>query len=555
MSTPLRILVLFFVLTGWEVQAQKLQSGPQVLTFHSVADDTEQPYALYLPANFQDDKVYPLVIMLHGAGSNHRLALRRVFGRSNAEGETDVEASRYFPKWDDVDYIVAAPFARGTAGYQGIVEQDVYAVLADVKERFQVDNDRIFLTGLSMGGGGALWLGLTRPDIWAAIAPVCPAPPTGTTDLLGNAQNLPVHFFHGDADPVVPIAGTRTMVEEMQRRGILVLSEEYEGVKHDSWVNAYAGGRIFEWFSQHKRNPFPEQVSFATHSLTHHRAYWVELNQLVPGSLASIEASIQSGQRISVTTDSVLEFTLHLKGHPGVNTEQPLDISIDGRSLRLLPNSEMSFYKDGNTWRVGSLVRAGGIIKRPGQSGPVFAGFSDRHVYVYGTADNPSGAELERRRQQAYEAANWSAYRGEFLGRMMFFPRILADKEVRASDLASSNLILFGVKETNSVIQQIESLLPMHLDPADQDHGLVYIYPHNERYVVVNSGQPWWGGRRPPGFNFIGEVHQKLTGFKDFIIYNGNSDEVLVEGYFDTRWQLADREKGVLRDIQVITVK
>lgn len=76
---------------------QKLPAGPQVLTFFSNADDTEQPYGLYIPQHYDPQKKYPLVIMLHGAGSNHRLALRRVFGKSNAPGENDVEASRYFP--------------------------------------------------------------------------------------------------------------------------------------------------------------------------------------------------------------------------------------------------------------------------------------------------------------------------------------------------------------------------------------------------------------------------------------------------------------------------
>jgi predicted dienelactone hydrolase len=98
---------------------QKLPAGPQVLSFFSNTDDTEQPYAIYLPKKFSGKKKYPLVIMLHGAGSNHRLALRRVFGKSNAAGETDVEASLYFPEWQDVNYIVAAPYARGTCRIPG----------------------------------------------------------------------------------------------------------------------------------------------------------------------------------------------------------------------------------------------------------------------------------------------------------------------------------------------------------------------------------------------------------------------------------------------------
>ena len=72
---PLFALTL---ITVTDVSSQKLSPGPQVLTFFSDADDTDQPYGLYLPKNYDPQKKYPLVIMLHGAGSNHRLALRRV---------------------------------------------------------------------------------------------------------------------------------------------------------------------------------------------------------------------------------------------------------------------------------------------------------------------------------------------------------------------------------------------------------------------------------------------------------------------------------------------
>ena len=189
----------FFAMVLFTTLAAGAQrTGPQVVSFFSDADDTEQPYGLYVPRSFDPSRSYPLVIMLHGAGSNHRLSLRRVFGKSNANGENDVEATRYFPEWDDVDFIVASPYARGTAGYQGIPEKDVYDVLDDVKKRFRIDTNRIYLTGLSMGGGGSLWLGLTRPDIWAAVAPVCPAPPAGTEVYAPNALNYPMYFFQGE---------------------------------------------------------------------------------------------------------------------------------------------------------------------------------------------------------------------------------------------------------------------------------------------------------------------------------------------------------------------
>src|SRR5690349_6792619 len=120
------VLIIALCLAVDVAGAQTLPAGPQVLTFFSDADDTGQPYGLYLPKNYDATKKYPLIVMLHGAGSNHRLALRRVFGKSSTQGENDVEATRYFPEWKDVDYIVASPYARGTAGYQGIPEKDVY---------------------------------------------------------------------------------------------------------------------------------------------------------------------------------------------------------------------------------------------------------------------------------------------------------------------------------------------------------------------------------------------------------------------------------------------
>jgi len=147
------------VFTESDAAAQKLKPGPQDLSFFSSVDDTDQPYSVYIPDNFDESKRYPLVVFLHGAWSNHRLGMRRLFGVGNAQGydfikpgnvpfENDVEATRYWPEFRPVDYIAAAPLARGTAGYQGIPEQDVYDMLDDLKSRFLIDEDRVYLTGL-----------------------------------------------------------------------------------------------------------------------------------------------------------------------------------------------------------------------------------------------------------------------------------------------------------------------------------------------------------------------------------------------------------------------
>lgn len=537
-----------------DLYAQKLPPGPQVLTFHSDADDTEQPYGLYLPKNFDENRKYPLVMMLHGAGSNHRLALKRVFGKTNEEGETDVEASRYFQPWEDVDFIVASPYARGTAGYQGIPEEDVYAVLDDVKKRFKIDENKTYLTGLSMGGGGTLWIGLTRPDIWAAIAPVCPAPPEGTFDLASNALNFPVHFFHGDADPVVPVAGTRKWVQHLQDIGVEVSYKEFVDVKHDSWVSAYDNEFIFEWLGHAERNPFPDRVKFVSKQYKYSKAFWVQFDKMNLGTLAEIDANLNKPNAATITTKNLSAFTVNLKGHPKFNSATNVTFTIDGKALTAKTDSSVSFVKNNDVWTVATNPVKTGIAKKKGAEGPIYDAFSSRHVYVYGTADNPSPEELKKRVDLATQAADWSHYRGEFLGRIMFFPRVLADKEVRPSDIESSNLILFGTKETNAMIAKYADRLPLHLNASDKTHGLLYVFPIDKHYVAINSGLPWWSGAEDKGFPFVSVMHRRLPEFKDLFFFKDSSTNTIVDGRFSDDWKVTEEMKTKLTSSGAITI-
>ncbi len=542
------------------VHAQSLPSGPQVLTFHSEVDDTEQPYGLYLPKNYDPTKKYPFVLMLHGAGSNHRLSLKRVFGKSNQPGENDVEASRYFQPWEDVDYIVASPFARGTMGYQGIPEKDVWDVVADVKQRFNIDPNRMYLTGLSMGGGGTLWIGLTRPDVWAAIAPVCPAPPPGTDQYVMNAFNYPVHFFQGDADPAVKVEGTREWVDKFRKADSQVEYVEYPGVGHNSWDNAYKDGFIFKWFDQFVRNPFPNEVRFASTQLKYNDAYWVKDLDFAPGEKATIMAKFTGKNAADIKTSGITAFTLDLIGHGQFSSGQKLALSIDNQNVSVAPGSLLNFTKSSNKWAQDPSVAAKGLRKNSQTEGPMAEAMSGRHIYVYGTADSPSKEELEARRKVAEGLANWATYRGEFLGRVMVFPRVLADKDVKASDKAISNLILLGTAKTNSLVAQMADKLPMKLkEESATSHGLVYIFPNNDRYILVNSGLPWWEMpdkttnpmARLSGPGNVGA----LRNFGDYLLFEKGNTEPIVTGRFTNSWALPETDKAKLAKLDYVQVQ
>jgi hypothetical protein len=407
-----------------------------------------------------------------------------------------------------------------------------------------------------MGGGGTLWLGLTRPDIWAALAPVCPAPPITTEVYAANALNTPIHFFHGDADQAVNVNVSREWVKNLKALGSNVEYREYPGVQHDSWVNAYEDGYIFKWFDQFKRNPYPERVRLHTQRYAFNKSYWVTIDKLNSGSTAKLDVHFKENN-LSITAEGVEAFSLKLANHPSYNKAQPLYYTINGsKKVKLQSSDNVSFVMEKSKWIPKDFAYSS-EEKQPHKEGPIAAAFAERHVYVYGTKGSPSMDELNARRMVAEQAANWSQYRGAFLGRVMFFPRVVSDQEVSESDFKEAHLILFGSKETNAVIHRYQDKLPFQLTKtAEKDHGLFYVFPGEyNRYVAVSSGLPWWTGQAVSGFRFLPEPALRLQGFKDFVLFRNTLENILSEGYFDQQWKLAPADKEKLQQGGVVDVR
>jgi poly(3-hydroxybutyrate) depolymerase len=263
-------------------------TGEMVKAYRADWDGTLQPYALYVPRSYdgQDHKkgktsapAWPLIVALHGAYSDHKHNLRRVFGLDNRPGETDAEASRNQLPLPDVPAFVVSPLGRGEMmGYDGLGYDDVMRVIADVRRAYPIDPDRITLTGASMGGGGTWAIGLRHPELFAALAPVCgfanfqrmvsPAdaalydlarlaalsPPA----IAENAAHQQVFIFHGDKDPTVPVEDSRQMAARYEALGWLgknVQYTEYPGVQHSAWIPAYKDAQLLKRLATIKRDP------------------------------------------------------------------------------------------------------------------------------------------------------------------------------------------------------------------------------------------------------------------------------------------------------------
>lgn len=197
-------------------------------------------YVKYLPHDFDETKKYPLVFFLHGAGERGTdldVAMRH--GYMKYVRETGKE----YP------FIFIAPQCPD-GKYWGCYTESLLAFLDEICDMLPVDKDRVYLTGLSMGGTGVWMLAMAAPEKFAAIVPVCGS---GIYWLGGTLTKTPIYIYHGDCDDVVPISNGIEMLTSINKRGGNAKIKILHGVKHDAWNIAYSDEKLIDWMLQQKK--------------------------------------------------------------------------------------------------------------------------------------------------------------------------------------------------------------------------------------------------------------------------------------------------------------
>jgi predicted peptidase len=207
-------------------------------------------YLQYVPAGYAADPTnaksgeghgWPLVLFLHGAGERgDNLDLVKQFGPPSL-----VAKGKQFP------FILISPQCPKEAWWDPVV---LGRLLDTIENKLKVDADRIYVTGLSMGGFGTWDLARSTPHRFAAIAPVCGGGDAGMLWIFPGMKDLPVWAFHGEKDKAVPLKRSEEMIDAVKAIG----NEEakltvYPGVGHNSWLKAYEDPELYAWLLRHKR--------------------------------------------------------------------------------------------------------------------------------------------------------------------------------------------------------------------------------------------------------------------------------------------------------------
>jgi len=220
-------------------QAPAAEPGRQAARTFEKHIDIKLDYLLFLPQDYAKDegKKWPLIFFLHGAGE-----------RGSDVNKVKVHGPpKIVEKRKDFPFIVLSPQCPENAWWDPYL---LLPLLDEVQSRYRVDPDRVYLTGLSMGGFGTWELASRAPGRFAAIAPICGG---GSPALARRLRDLPVWVFHGDKDPVVPVSMSDEMVEALKKAGADVRYTRYEGLQHDSWTKTYENEELYTWFLSHRR--------------------------------------------------------------------------------------------------------------------------------------------------------------------------------------------------------------------------------------------------------------------------------------------------------------
>lgn len=521
-------------------------------------DGSPQFCRVYLPGGYDRSKKWPLVVKLHGYnGPNPEYVRwwsadqRHSFADSEYAGRQGV--------------IFMEPHGRGNTGYLGLGDQDIVRVINLAKRQFNVDEDRVYLMGESMGGGGTWNVASRHPDLFAAIAPIFGGGDYHTflseEQLAGLSPlkrflvdkltsfpmadgllHMPILVYQGDVDQANNVEFSRYGVRMLQRWGYDVHYVEMPGYEHE---DLDVTGDVIDWFLQHRRVANPTHVRIRSAELQNASDYWASVDQAASQSaFMVVDAEIVAANTIRVDSENVLALTL--SPGPGlIDASKPVKVvwNGDAQTVRVL---------DGHLKLHAPGLEEGALQKSSAVAGPVSDIFNAPFAIVVGTASaDPAMNEIIQRKGEAL-VDFWRQWQRQP-------PRVFKDSELSDQDAARYSLILIGGADANLVTRRLAAKLPLEI-AADQvkidgrpiavhDAYVQMIYPNPlnaQRYVLLVAATSAGGMH----FLMPSQLQYTLsTAAFDFAIDDGHvpkgdlvfpSDIWVAGGWFDYRWRVRD---------------
>ncbi len=522
-------------------------------------DGSLQSYLAYVPRSYKPaGKPKPLVVVLHGLDNPMEIALRTLIGEPPKPEDDRGVLARHLPAFPDYGAFLVAPSTFGNVGPRPLGEEDVLRVVAEMKQAYRIDPQRVSITGYSMGGTGAFTLPIHFPDLFSASAPLCgyanlhtyrdvtgvPHEPfeevalarRASIGFVENALHIPFQAIHGGLDDP---ARSAVMISKMKQAGVPARIDLQDDMGHDVWTYGYEKARMIAWLTPKTAPRAPEHVVLVAGEHRYNRAYWVELLGMREAP-ARIDATFKPKDlTLDVDTQNVAHFALDLK-LLGVTGD--VQAKVDGQPLTLPPSMAKAYLSRNEGGWIGSdkPPRLEGR-KRALVSGPLDDWQRHEALIVYGTR---LANETESNQMLAELLASGRSYREAH------FP-IRRDVDLTDAE-AKKTLVLVGRPAANTVTERFAKAFPVAFDAGGltlrgaryegKNVGVAMIRPHPENpseYVVLYAGVSRTGvlaARHLPELlpDFL-VFDERISTKRSSRLLAGRP--VLAGGYFDEAWE------------------
>jgi pimeloyl-ACP methyl ester carboxylesterase len=546
-------------------------------TFISSIDGSVQFFSVQPALRMQKNETTGLALTTHGASVDAR-----------------VQAGCYLRK-DWLDIVAATNRRPFGFNWEDWGRLDALEVLAEAKRIYQPNAEKIYLTGHSMGGHGAWYLGTTYPELFAAIAP-CAGYPDRVSYVAGsdddnagnsgnprqethsmykifdrsanearllkrieNLKSLGVYIFHGEVDTVVPTRIARMMREVLAKFHSNFCYYEYPNGSHWFGTQCMDWFPIFEFFARHKIPSVKDvkHIDFRTMSPgVSPSDFWVRIEQQEkPFEMSHIQAERQEKTITIHKAENITLLVLDIPSLIFLEEEEKVLVKIGNQEISV-PAAQKAIlsYSHGNGESDGEWKLINTVDPKQKNS-KRYGGFKDvinNHVvFVYATGGTPE--ETEWFRSKARFDADTFYYRGN--GSIDIIP----DTEYSVEKYAGRNVLLYGTSESNKAWKTLLSDCPIQVKRGEiqldsrkytgDDLGIYFVFPHpksDNALVGVVAGTGESGIRAAYPNNYISSV----TGFPDFVIFRSEMlrsglEGIEAAGYFSKTWTLTNKDYSV----------
>jgi hypothetical protein len=549
---------------------QKTTGRWVVRAYRSKVDDSLQPYAMVLPADYGKDpkKKWPLQVVLHGRDSS----------LTEAKFIATHDGSKPGPK---LDYILLEVYGRGNNAYRWAGETDVFEAIRAVGFKFNgtkfggdiIDSDRVVLRGFSMGGAGTWHLGLHYPADFCVIGPGAGFTTThgyigslpkelpdyqekclriyDAIDYAENAFNVPIVAYSGEKDAQKKAADNienalKNFKEPHKFTHLVAPGLEHQMPKE--WQDKAQAE--YSKFMEKGRNPKPERIRFVTYTPKYGECDWLSVEALERCYQKAVVDARRKENSFTVTTTNVRRLFIRDRD------DGPVSVTIDGQKMEVgkerKGTAQWIERRDGKWVVVDADATIPRFAERPEKqlqlTGPIDDAFTR-----YFCVTKPSKTGWHQATDK-YVAASLTEFEGVwdryFRGKLPMGNE--TTERMTVLDSVRPNLVLFGDPQSNPLIAKVLSKLPItwtkeklvvngvEYDPKTHVPVLIYPNPLNENksYVVINSGHTFkeadLKGTNALLYPRLGDwaVIKPAPTAKDPAAY-----EVVAAGLFDENWQ------------------